>query len=289
MSAGQVKIPTGVGTLTGGMCCINGVAHNLTGGAVRIGNEVKHFSFGPSKHKVRIVRSYSGNATSYCRMIVNGTTTNDTKEVEFDAGTTIEWFVMSIGAMAPQAKIILNGTTVQAGPGAYRMPLNSDLLVQFARGGSGTKLYYEIYITEVPDTIKEVWLLNETVQTAAYGNTFEYPFYSYNQKYGVILSRDQTTVSYIPDFDNWDVYVDVYNADDSGTWESQGYRLVGLTESYLLDEYPEWWSRNAVLYFYKGDTYVLNENMGSADLLNEHVAFTSNNKNFDRITVEEGW
>ncbi len=285
MSAGQVKIPTGVGTLTGGMCCINGVAHNLTGGAVRIGNEVKHFSFGPSKHKVRIVRSYSGNATSYCRMIVNGTTTNDTKEVEFDAGTTVEWFVMSIGAMAPKAKIILNGTTVQAGPGSYSMTLNSDLLVQFARGGSGTKLYYEIYITEVPNTIKEVWLLNATVQIGQFGAQFYGPFYSYDQKYEAMLSRDRDAMIYSPNVDNPDLDVNVYNVDDSGTWVSQGYRLVGLTGSYLLDQYPGWWVNNAVTYFYKGDTYVLNESMRTADLIYEDAAFRSNDTDFTEIRV----
>lgn len=282
MSAGQVKIPTGVGTLTGGMCCINSVAHNLTGGAVRIGNEVKHFSFGPTKHKVRIVRSYDGNATSYCRMIVNGTTTNDTKEVEFDAGTTIEWFVMSIGAMAPQAKIILNGTTVQAGPGAYKMPLNSDLLVQFARGGSGKKLYYEIYITEVPDTIKEVWLINEDPGDARYFPSMAASLYSYDGFYVAGLGGDGSILAYMNDED----MIPVYNANDSGKWVSQGYRLIGLLDSYLNGtDKPEWFIDNAVPYFYKSDTYVLNESMRTADLINAHVAFRSNDTDFTKLSV----
>ena len=282
MSAGQVKIPTGVKTLTGGKCCINGVAHKLTGGAVRIGNEVKHFSFGPPKHKVRIVRSYGGNATSYCRMIVNKTTTNDTKEVEFDAGTTVEWFVMSIGAMAPKAKIILNGTTVQAGPGAYSMTLNSDLLVQFARGGSGTKLYYEIYITEVPDTIKEVWLLNATVQTKIYAPSVTSPFWAYNGQYA-FLTGDDPAIAYGDLEDN---VIDVYNVDGSGEWVSQGYRLIGLLDSYLNNtDKPEWFINNAVSYFYKSDTYVLNENMRTADLIDADAAFRSNDTDFTKLRV----
>lgn len=282
MSAGQVKIPTGVKTLAGGKCCINGVAHNLTGGAVRIGNEIKHFSFGPSKHKVRIVRSYGGNATSYCRMIVNKTTTNDTKEVEFDAGTTVEWFVMSIGAMAPKAKIILNGTTVQAGPGSYSMTLNSDLLVQFARGGSGTKLYYEIYITEVPNTIKEVWLINEDPGDARYFPSSTASLYAYDGFYVTGVGGDSSILTYINDED----MIPVYNADDSGEWVSQGYRLIGLLDSYLNNtDKPEWFINNAVSYFYKGDIYVLNESMRTADLIDADAAFRSNDTNFTRLGV----
>lgn len=187
--------------------------------------------------------------------------------------------------MAAQAKIILNGVTVQAGPGSYSMTLNSDLLVQFARGGSGTKLYYEIYITEVPSTIKEVWLLNETIQIGEYGAQFFYPFYSYDQKYTVLFGKDQDVMLYSPNYDDPNLDVNVYNVDDSGTWVSQGYRLVGLTESYLMDYSPEWWIQNAVPYFYKGDTYVLNENMRKADLINVDAAFRSNDTDFTKLRV----
>lgn len=294
MSAGQVKIPTGVKTLAGGMCCINGVAHNLTGGAVRIGNEVKHFSFGPPKHKVRIVRSYDGNATSYCRMIVNGTTTNDTKEVEFDAGTTIEWFVMSIGAMAPQAKIILNGTTVQAGPGAYKMPLNSDLLVQFARGGSGKKLYYEIYITEVSDTIKEVWLMyNKYIQLGSNGVQFFYPVYSYDQCYeGGMNGVDDSSnrLFYSPSTSNPDLDVYVYGVNGTAEWVSQGYRLVGLTESYQLDRRPDWWPYNAAPYFYTGETWLLNPLVDPTSfnaVVSFDIDFVSNGIAFNGIEFQD--
>ncbi len=252
------------------------------GKAIKINNQYVTEKVKTSTHKIRIVRSYDGNTTSYCRMIVNGTTTNDTKEVEFDAGTTIEWFVMSIGAMAPQAKIILNGITVQAGPGAYRMPLNSDLLVQFARGGSGTKLYYEIYITEVPNTIKEVWLINEDPGDARYFPSNTASLYSYDGFYVGGLASDGSILTYINDVD----IIPVYNADDSGKWVSQGYRLIGLLDSYLNNiDKPEWFINNAVSYFYKSDTYVLNEGMRRVDLLNEDIAFTSNNTNFTKLMV----
>lgn len=256
------------------------------GKAVKIDNKFITEKTKVIPYKIRIVRSYGGNATSYCRMIVNKTTTNDTKEVEFDAGTTVEWFVMSIGAMAPKAKIILNGTTVQAGPGSYSMTLNSDLLVQFARGGSGTKLYYEIYITEVPNTIKEVWLLDENVDTGMLGNQYSYPFYSNEGYYSEMFGRDSDSLIYtdIRDSNN-EIIMGVYNKEGSGDWESQGYRLVGLTESYLLDAYPEWWSVNAVSYFYKGDTYVLHESISRADLLDEYIAFRSNDTDFTELKV----
>lgn len=215
-------------------------------------------------------------------MIVNGTTTNDTKEVEFDAGTTIEWFVMSIGAMAPKAKIILNGTTVQAGPGSYSMTLNSDLLVQFARGGSGTKLYYEIYITEVPNTIKEVWLINEDPGDSRYFPSSTVSLYSYDSFYVGGLCDNGSTLTYANDED----IISVYNADDSGKWVSQGYRLIGLLDSYLNNtDKPEWFINNAVSYFYKGDTYVLNEALRKADLIDAYAAFSSNNKDFTRLKV----
>ena len=250
------------------------------GKAVKINNQFITEKTKVSLHKIRIVRSYGGNATSYCRMIVNGTTTNDTKEVEFDAGTTVDWFVMSIGAMAPQAKIILNGTTVQAGPGSYSMTLNSDLLVQFARGGSGTKLYYEIYITEVPNTIKEVWLLNESINLLTSPSNSG-SFWSYDMEYLTVLGAQGSLFQYATK----DAIVDVYDSDSSG-WVSQGYRLIGFLDSYLNNiDKPEWFINNAVSYFYKSDTYVLNESMRRVDLLNEDIAFTSNNTNFTKLMV----
>lgn len=150
-----------VKNLTGGTVMIGGAVKNLTGGAVRIDGVVKKFNFS-SKNHIYIVRGYDGNATSYCRTIINGTTYNDTNHVVVDSGTKVDFFVMSIGAMAASAKIVVGDTTVQEGPGSYTIPsLDRNLLVQYARGGSGTKLYYEIYISEMPQNAKGIWLFNE--------------------------------------------------------------------------------------------------------------------------------
>lgn len=161
MAAGAVNVNGAVKNLTGGTVMIDGAVKNLIGGATRIDGVVKKFNFS-SKNHIYIVRGYDGNATSYCRTIVNGTTYNDTNHVVVDSGTKVDFFVMSIGAMAASARIVLGDTTVQEGPGSYTIPsLDRNLLVQYARGGSGTKLYYEIYISEMPQNAKGIWLFNE--------------------------------------------------------------------------------------------------------------------------------
>lgn len=161
MAAGAVNVNGAVKNLTGGTVMIDGAVKNLIGGATRIDGVVKKFNFS-SKNHIYIVRGYDGNATSYCRTIVNGTTYNDTNHVVVDSGTKVDFFVMSIGAMAASARIVSGDTTVQEGPGSYTIPsLDRNLLVQYARGGSGTKLYYEIYISEMPANAKGIWLFNE--------------------------------------------------------------------------------------------------------------------------------
>lgn len=162
MATGAVRINDSVKNLTGGTVMIDGSVKNLTGGAMMINGAVKKFNFSSKKH-IYIVRSYDGNATSYCRTIVNGTTYNDTNHVVVDSGTSVGFFVMSVGAMAASAKIVLNGTTIQAGPGSHTMTLDRNIVVQYARGGSGTKLYYEIYISDMPEDANGIWLFNKTI------------------------------------------------------------------------------------------------------------------------------
>lgn len=173
MAAGAVYVNGAVKNLTGGTVMIDGAVKNLTGGAVRIDGVVKKFNFS-SKNHIYIVRGYDGNATSYCRTIINGTTYNDTNHIVVDSGTQVEFFVMSIGAMAASAKIVVGDTTVQEGPGSYTIPsLDRNLLVQYARGGSGTKLYYEIYISEMPVDAKGIWLFNKNINVTSMPITAE--------------------------------------------------------------------------------------------------------------------
>lgn len=161
MATGAVYVNGDVKNLTGGTVMIDGVVKNLIGGATRIDGVVKNINFSSKKH-IYIVRGYDGNATSYCRTIVNGTTYNDTNHIVVDSGTKVEFFVMSIGAMAAKAKIVVGDTTVQEGPGSYTIPsLDRNIIVQYARGGSGTKLYYEIYISEMLGNANGIYLFDK--------------------------------------------------------------------------------------------------------------------------------
>ena len=132
--------------LAGGRILLSGTQYAQKAGCARMAGTAQKLVFARIA-AVRITREYTGNATSYCRVIYNGTTYNDPAEFTVNAGESVEFFVMSIGAMAASACIKLNDVVVQQGPGAYTMEVDTDLRVQFNRYGTGTKLYYEIAIT----------------------------------------------------------------------------------------------------------------------------------------------
>ena len=118
--------------------------------------------YGAEPHKIMIVDSCGDGSTSFSATY-GGKTYYTTASFEVQDGDTVAFKLNAASANAGNSKVYRNMDAVQTGNGTYTVTVNGNLLVQFAQVSSrvdSTKPY-EIYISDMPEDAKSIWLFNK--------------------------------------------------------------------------------------------------------------------------------